>query len=64
MFKTLALIATAIVLTGCAGNSTQTASSEEGAVAAAESSKPKMKCKYVKTTTSRLGEKVCKKVSD
>ncbi len=64
MSKFLALIATAIVLTGCAGNSTQPASGEEGTVAAAETSKPKMKCKYVKTTSSRLGQKVCKKVSD
>ena len=64
MSKTLALIATAIILTGCAGNSTQPAAEGDGAVATADSSKPKMRCKYVKSTGSRLGEKVCKKVSE
>ena len=64
MSKTFALIATAILLTGCAGNSTQTSDGQDGTVAAAESAKPKMKCKYVKSTGSRLGEKVCKKASD
>ena len=64
MSKTLALVATAIVLSGCAGNSTQPGADDDGATATAESSKPKMRCKYVKSTGSRLGEKVCKKVSE
>ena len=63
MSKILALIATAIVLTGCAGTSAQP-SDGEGATAAAETSKPKMKCRYEKTTRSRLGTKVCERVSD
>ena len=64
MSKTLALVATAIILSGCAGNSTQPATEGDSAVTTAESSKPKMKCKYVKSTGSRLGEKVCKRVSE
>ena len=64
MSKTLALIATAIVLSGCAANSNQPAAGQEGDAATAEASKPKMKCKYVKTTSSRLGERVCEKVAD
>ena len=64
MSKTLALIAAAILLTGCAGNSTEPAAEGDSAVTTAESAKPKMRCKYVKSTGSRLGEKVCKKVSE
>ncbi len=61
MSKTFALIATAVLLAGCATNSTEPGA---GDAATAEASKPKMKCKYVRTTSSRVGERVCEKVSD
>ena len=64
MSKSLVLIAAAIVLAGCAGNSTQPAADDNSATAAEESGKPKVKCKYVRSTSSRVGEKVCEKVPD
>ena len=61
MSKTFSLIACAVILAGCAGTSTQTA---DNGAAASEDGKPEKRCRYVKTTTSRLGQKVCEDVSE
>lgn len=61
MSKILSLAAVAVFAAGCAGNSTQTAAED---VVARDEAKPAARCKYVKTTSSRLGQKVCEKVSD
>lgn len=61
MSRILSLAAVAAFTAGCAGNSTQTAADD---VVARDEAKPAVHCKYVKTTSSRLGQKVCEKVSD
>ena len=61
MSKILSLVAVVALVAGCAGNSTQPATDK---AVAQDDAKPEVRCKYVKTTTSRLGQKVCKKVSD
>ncbi len=61
MSKTFALIATAVLLAGCA---TQSNEPSTGDATSAEASKPEIKCRYVRTTTSRVGQRVCEEVSD
>lgn len=61
MSKILSLVAVAAIASGCASHSTQPATVD---VVAEDEPKTEMRCKYVKTTSSRLGQKVCEKVSD
>jgi len=59
--KIFSLIAVAILAVGCAGNTTQTA---DNAAASKEDAKPEMRCHYERTTSSRLGRKVCERVEE
>ncbi|MDH3621486.1 MAG: hypothetical protein OER91_11365 [Gammaproteobacteria bacterium] len=61
MSKILTLVAFAALTAGCAGNSTQ---SDTDAAVAQEDGKSEMRCTKVKTATSRIAQKVCKKVEE
>lgn len=59
MSKSISILVCGFVLSGCVSNGAQGVAGSGDATETAEAEAPKKRCKRIKSTHSRIGERVC-----